>query len=98
MKVLAILRPKPEAKLSDFEPLRLPEEKQIWQLYLQDIVREMYWNAPPDIRVVLILEVDNIEAAKEAISSLPMVKADLFSTEFIALNPWQPLEILFAAK
>jgi len=95
MKMLSILTPKPGKQPSDFMPLRVPEEKQVWQLYMQGIIREMYWGGE-NIRVVFVLEVDDLHTAQTAIASLPMVQAQLFDIEFIELNPWQPLEILFA--
>ena len=97
MKMLSILTSKPDKQLSDLMPLRIPEEKQVWELYMQGIIREMYWDGER-IRVIFVLEVNDLQAAETAISSFPMVQAGLFDIQFIPLGPWQPLEVLFASE
>ena len=98
MKILTILTPAPNAELPKMLELRVPEEKHLWQMYLDGTVREMYFDDDPAIRVVLVLESENEETAREALAGLPMVREKVLQTQIIPLKPWKPLELLFAEQ
>lgn len=101
MQTLVILRPTSSALANPaaFGPLQMAEEKVVWDLYTQDIIRSMRWSGdalkPNTIRVVFETETKNIEDAKKAIERLPMMVHGLLEGEYIPLSPWTPLAILF---
>ena len=96
MKILTILTPAPNAEMSKMLQLRVPEEKQLWQMYLAGTVREMYFDDDPTIRVVLVLETESEETTRAELAALPMMRENILQAQFIPLKPWKPLEALFA--
>lgn len=97
MKILVL--PKPIAGVSPEEVQRhAPAEiRAVWDLYAQGIVREFYTRANEPGRVVLMLETDSVEAAKDALATLPFARLHLIDFDLIALGPFVGLTRLFAA-
>jgi hypothetical protein len=102
VKHIVILRPAPDTPIEMLLDLQLTEEQAVWQLYVGDIIRAMYWSGDPanlaTVKVVAELETADTAAAEAVVSGLPMIKAGVMIPEIIPLRPWKPLEILFARQ
>ena len=98
MKMLVL--PKPIEGVSREEMLQhAPAEIQaVWELYKQGIVREFYTRANEPNRVVLVLESANVEAAWDALASLPFAQLHLIDFDVIPLAPFFGLQQLSAAR
>ena len=98
MKILVL--PKPIEGVSREEMLQYaPAEIQaVWELYKQGIVREFYTRANEPNRVVLFLESASVEAAWDALSTLPFAQLHLIDFDVIPLAPFYGLENLSAPR
>ncbi len=95
MKVLVTLQPTEGIKPEDLRAHVVEENQVVWELYKVGIIREMYFRG--DGRgAIFVLESASIDAAKEALSPLPMLRDGLLIAEFIGLNPFTQLEYAFA--
>jgi hypothetical protein len=63
----------------------------VWELYTQGICREFYTRANEPGRVVLMFESASIEAAKEALATLPFAQLHLIDFDLIPLAPFRYL-------
>ena len=97
MKILVM--PKPLEGVSREELLQHSAEEiqAVWQLYAQGICREFYTRANEAGRVVLMLESESLETAREALATLPFVKLHLIDFDMIPLTPFNGLARLFQA-
>ena len=97
MKILVM--PKPIEGVSREELLQHSAEEiqAVWQLYTQGICREFYTRANEAGRVVLMFESESVEAAKEALATLPFVQLHLIDFDLIPLAPFTGLARLFQA-
>jgi muconolactone delta-isomerase len=97
MKILVM--PKPIEGVSREELLQHSAEEihAVWQLYAQGICREFYTRANEAGRVVLMFESESVEAAKEALATLPFVQLHLIDFDLIPLAPFTGLTRLFQA-
>ena len=95
MKILVM--PKPIEGVSREELLQHSAEEiqAVWQLYVQGICREFYTRANEAGRVVLMFESESVDAAKEALATLPFVKLHLIDFDLIPLAPFTGLTRLF---
>ncbi|HXZ05791.1 MAG TPA: hypothetical protein VEH81_13235 [Ktedonobacteraceae bacterium] len=95
MKILVM--PKPIEGVSREQLLQHSAEEiqAVWQLYVQGVCREFYTRANEGGRVVLIFESESVEAAKEALATLPFVKLHLIDFDLIPLAPFTGLSRLF---
>jgi hypothetical protein len=98
MKILVM--PKPIEGVSREEMLRhAPAEIQaVWELYKQGVVREFYTRANEANRVVLMFENTSVEAARDALATLPFVQLHLIDFDIIPLAPFFGLEHLSASR
>jgi hypothetical protein len=98
MKILVM--PKPIEGVSREEMLRhAPAEIQaVWQLYKQGVVREFYTRANEPNRVVLMVESASVEAARDALATLPFAQLHLIDFDVIPLAPFFGLEHLSTAR
>ena len=95
MKILAIEKESENTKPQDFKPFLKAEAKRVWELYQQNIIREMYFRQ--DIsRAVLILECENVEEAQKVLKTLPLVRENLIYFELIPLVPYPGFSRLFS--
>jgi len=97
MKVLAIEKEFKGKTANDFQPHLEAEAIRVWELYKKGVIREIYFRADR-ANAVLILECENLEEAKEKLSTLPLVQEDLIYFDFIPLAPYPGFERLFKAK
>ena len=97
MKILAIEKEFAGKTAEDFQPHLEAEARRVWEFYKKGVIREIYFRADRT-SAVLILECENLEEAKEKLSTLPLVQEDLIYFDFIPLAPYPGFERLFKAK
>ena len=97
MKILVL--PKPIEGIAREELLQHAAEEiqAVWELYAQGICREFYTRANEPGRVVLMFESASVEAAKEALATLPFAQLHLIDFDVIPLAPFTGLARLFQA-
>jgi hypothetical protein len=94
MKIIAIEQELIGSVEEDFKKHAKDEFKQVWCLYQEAYIREMYFRQ--DIHnAVLILESRNFEEATEILSSLPFVKNKFIKFDLIPLIPYNGFSRLF---
>jgi hypothetical protein len=98
MKILVL--PKLIEGVAREEMLRhAPAEIQaVWELYKQGVVREFYTHANEPNRVVLMLESASVEAARDALATLPFAQMHLIDFDVIPLAPFFGLEHLSLSR
>jgi hypothetical protein len=98
MKILVL--PRPVAGVAHEEMLQhaLAEIQAVWELYKQGTVREFYTRANEPNRVVLLLESASVEAARDALATLPFAQLHLIDFDVIPLAPFFGLEHLASAR
>lgn len=94
MKILALEKEIPDTPATAFRALLRAEAAKVWELYQQDVVRELYFNAE-EHTAILVLECQDVQAARQILAQLPMVQAGLIEFEIIALIPYDGFERLF---
>ena len=97
MKILVLPRPRAGVPLEALQQHAAAEIQAVWDLYAQGICREFYIRAGQAGRVVLMVESATVEAAREALATLPFVRLDLIDLELIPLAPFTGLTRLFQA-
>lgn len=87
MKVIAVSRPisRPVAEMA---PLLPEEARTVWALYTEGVVREQYLR--DDGGVVLVLEATTLDAARAALSRLPLVANGFLKFDVWKLAPFTP--------
>jgi hypothetical protein len=73
MKILAIEKERPGLTEKDFLPFLKPEAETVWQLYTNNIIREIYFDNEKS-SAILILECKDKNEAENILSELPLVK------------------------
>jgi glycerophosphoryl diester phosphodiesterase len=97
MKIIAYDRMKPGVTYETIEPY-LPEEvANVWRLWKAGIVRENYARAD-ELGVVIVFEVESVEAAKRYTDDFPLTKAGFLEWFFISVQVPLPIEVLFNSK
>ena len=97
MKILAIERELPGATDEQFRPEVLEAEAtRAWELYQAGVVRELYFRADRT-EAVLVLECANVEEARDALNSLPLVREQAIAFDFIPLRAYPGFARLFAS-
>lgn len=90
MKFLALEQPNPSADWSNETQTLKAEALQVLRLYLDDCLREIYFNENHE--AVLILECESLEKAKGALDSLPLVQKGLIGFRVMRLMPYTGIE------
>jgi len=95
MQILAIEKEVAGITESDFEPhLKRAEAVSVWELHQAGVFRELYFREDwPG--AVLMLECEDVEAAREVLNTLPMVQAGLIAFDVIPLIPYPGFARLF---
>ncbi|MFX0010500.1 MAG: superoxide dismutase [Candidatus Hermodarchaeota archaeon] len=94
MKIIAIEKELEGSSEEDFKKFANDEAKQVWHLYQEGTIREIYFRQ--DIHTaVIILECIDIEETKKILSSLPFVKNKLIEFELFPLIPYNGFSRLF---
>jgi len=94
VKILALEKEIPGTPATVFRALLKAEAAKAWELYQQGVVRELYFNAE-EHTAVLVLECQNMQAARRILAQLPLVQAGLIEFEVIPLLPYDGFEWLF---
>jgi len=90
MKILAIEKEIEGVNWDNTKELLEQEAKAVFQLYLSDNLREIYFTE--DKNAVLILETKNKQAAKRLLDTLPLVQSGKIQFEIMTLNPYNGYE------
>ena len=90
MKYLAILEKADGVGMVDFAPHVKSEADQVWKLYQEEKIPEMYF-VEGQIKPLIMLRASSQQEAKELIESLPMVKNNLFTVQLLPLAPYDHL-------
>lgn len=95
MKIIAISSDAPGVTEDQFMPHLKAEARRAHELVQSGALRELYFRADqPD--AVLIFECQSVEAARELLDTLPLVRAGLIRFELIPLAPYPGFARLFA--
>ena len=97
MRILVLPKPVEGVPREELLQRADAEIRAVWDLYEQGIVREFYTRANEPGRVVLILESASVEAAQEALATLPFAQLHLIDFDVIPLAPFVGLTRLFQA-
>jgi muconolactone delta-isomerase len=95
MKILALEREKPDLTPAEVQPHLMDEARVAWRLVQKGIFREMYFTAEEHTAVIM-LEADSLEAAREILAGLPLVREGLIEFEVIPLRPYDGFARLFS--
>ena len=94
MRILALETEKQDASAGDFQPLLVEEARKVWEFYQDDFIREIYFRADKT-SAILMLECSGVDEAKQKLSKLPLVLANLIVFELIPLVPYPGFSRLF---
>ncbi len=97
MKILVLPKPIEGVPREELLQHAAEEIQAVWELYAQGICREFYTRANEPGRVVLMFESASVEAAKEALATLPFAQLHLIDFDVIPLAPFTGLSRLFQA-
>ena len=95
MKILAMEKETPGVKPEQFAQHLKLEARQVWKLYQDGIIRELYFRQDRS-EAVLILECASADEASRALDNLPLVQAGLITFDLIPLLPYPGFSRLFA--
>jgi hypothetical protein len=98
MKILVMPKPRPGVSAEELQRHAPAEIRAVWDLYVQGICREFYTRLAEPGRVILMFEAESVEAAQQAISTLPFVQRNLIDFDLIPLAPFSGLSRLFATQ
>ena len=97
MKILAIEHDLLDASGDQFtEPLLKAEARRAWELHQTGVIRELYFRADQHA-AVLVLECADVEEARSALATLPLVWARLIEFELIPLTAYPGFARLFVS-
>ena len=94
MQILALEVEKQDASGENFQPLLIEEARKVWEFYQDGFIREIYFRADKT-SAILMLECSGIDEAKQKLSKLPLVLANLIVFELIPLVPYPGFSRLF---
>ena len=94
MKVLALGHDLVAQDDPRFAELRPAEARTVWGLLQRDVLREVYYRADR-ANGVLVFEVPDVDAARAAVDSLPLVAAGLIDFDLVPLKPYPGFARLF---
>lgn len=90
MKILAIEKENEGVKWDNTEGLLEMEAQHVFELYLSDKLREIYFTQNKN--AVLILETLDRKTAEELLDSLPLVRSGKIRFEIMELRPYSGYE------
>ena len=94
MKILAIENEYEGKSSDDFKPYLKDEAKAIWELYMKNFIREIYFRNDKT-SAVLMKECESVEEAEKTLTELPLVKEKLIYFEIFPLVAYHGFERLF---
>ena len=90
MKILAIEKESKGVDWNDLDDLLKAEAQHIFQLYLSDSLREIYFTENKN--AILILETTDKESALNLLETLPLVKSGKIQFDIMELRPYTGYE------
>ncbi|MBK8241976.1 MAG: superoxide dismutase [Saprospiraceae bacterium] len=90
MKILAIEKESKGVDWNDLDDLLKVEAQHIFQLYLSDSLREIYFTENKN--AILILETSDKESALTLLETLPLVKSGKIQFDIMELRPYTGYE------
>jgi hypothetical protein len=97
MKILVLPKLRHGVPAETLMPQRTAEIQAVWDLYTQGICREFYARADQPGAAVLMVESPSIEAARDALMALPLVRLEMLDLDLIPLAPFVHLNTLLQA-
>jgi hypothetical protein len=97
MKILAFEYKFPGVTAESFSQYANAETQRIWELHQQGIIRELDFRADRN-EVVLTLECEDVESARQALKTLPSGRERLIYFELIPLRMYTGFEQLFQSE
>jgi hypothetical protein len=94
MKIIAFDRFRPGVTMETIQPLLAEEVANCWRLWKAGVVRENYARAD-EPGVVIVFEVESVEAAQAYVADFPLTKAGYLEWSYIALMAPVMLESQF---
>ena len=94
MKILAIEKEVTGIKEDDYKPFLKHEALEVWNLYQEGIIRELYFTET-DNSAILILECKDADEANKYLNTLPLVKEGLIKFDILPLIPYPGFARLF---
>lgn len=94
MKILALEKEVPGIVAEQFQRHLKAEALRAWELHQAGIIRELYFRDDQHT-AVLVLECANVEEARQALNSLPLVKEGLITFDLIPLTAYPGFARLF---
>ncbi len=86
MKILAIEKEIEGTGRAHLEDLLKDEAQHVFNLYLSDSLREIYFTA--DKNAVLVMETEDKKTAGNLLDSLPLVKSGMIKFDIMELRPY----------
>ncbi|MDP4183614.1 MAG: hypothetical protein Q8862_00445 [Bacteroidota bacterium] len=86
MKILAIEKDLPGVDWSNAQYALEQETRQVYQIYLAGLLREIYFNESHN--AVLVLECESKQQALEILGSLPLVRKKMIEFDVMELRPY----------
>ena len=90
MKILAIEHEREGVDWGDLGDLLKEEARHVYDLYLSDSLREIYFTEHKN--AVLVMEAEDMKAAIKLLDSLPLVKSGKVKFEMMELRPYSGYE------
>jgi hypothetical protein len=94
MKILALEYKLPGVTVECISQYANAETLRIWELHQQGVIRELHFRADRN-EIVLMLECETVELARQALKTLPSGKQGLAYFELIPLRTYTCFERLF---
>jgi hypothetical protein len=94
MKIIAFFKLKDGVDFAKAIPYLAAEETMAWRLYLEGKLREFYLTSQQGL-VIDIFEYESLEACKNEMAELPLMKAGLMDVTYYDLLPFKNMEFLF---
>ena len=95
MQFLVIAKVGENTPLEKVAPHIKPEAEKVWQYYVAEVVRSVYYIADMS-GAVLTIEAKNLENAQAIVAEFPMAREGVLNFEILPLKPYTGLEALFA--
>ena len=97
MKIIALERELPGASPDAFQNYSCEEARAAWELNQAGLIRELYFRADQPT-AVLVLECASMDAAREIVTGLPLVREGLIAFDLIPLKAYPGFARLFDAS
>jgi muconolactone delta-isomerase len=94
MKILALEHELPGGTTEKFQQHARAEAFHAWELHQQGIIRELYFRTDRN-EAVLVLECEDVESARQVLTTLPLVEHGLIEFELIPLVAYPGFARLF---